>query len=138
MARQITRVGAYGLLTRDDAILLCRISSELPHLAGQWTLPGGGVEFREHPREAMIREVREETGYYVRASKLAEVDSGAVETPRGELHAIRILYFADIVGGELRFEVGGTTDMCAWIVRREAHDLPLVELAELGLELAFA
>lgn len=29
---------------------------------GPWELPGGGVEFGEHPDQAVLREVREETG----------------------------------------------------------------------------
>ena len=46
---QITRVAAYGLLVENNAILLCRISPQLPQYAGQWTLPGGGLDFGEHP-----------------------------------------------------------------------------------------
>lgn len=39
---QRTRVAAYGLITDGEHILLCRISQELPRIAGLWTLPGGG------------------------------------------------------------------------------------------------
>lgn len=47
--------------------------------AGQWSLPGGGVHKNEDPRDAVIREVREELGFDVQ--KRALVDHGVF---RGE------------------------------------------------------
>lgn len=77
---QITRVAAYGLVTRNQHILLCRISQQVSAHAGAWTLPGGGIEFGEDPQDAMVREVYEETGYRISASGLAGVDSAVLET----------------------------------------------------------
>jgi hypothetical protein len=42
-----------------------------------------------------------------------------------------------ITGGELRDEVGGSSDTCAWVRRSDLAGLPLVELAEVGVRLAF-
>lgn len=111
------RVAAYALITRGDGgdreILL-------PHwneggMSG-WTLPGGGVEPGEHPADGAVREVKEETGYDVRLTSLLGVDSAVLPiSARGdELQALRILYRAQIVGGELAVEVDGTTDDVAW------------------------
>ena len=58
-----TRVGAYAIcLDETGRILLCRIA---PSVApGEiWTLPGGGLDFGEPPETAVIRELREESGY---------------------------------------------------------------------------
>ncbi|WP_072314733.1 NUDIX hydrolase [Agrococcus sp. Marseille-P2731] len=111
------RVAAYALITRgegaDREILL-------PHwnengMSG-WTLPGGGVEPGEHPADGAVREVNEETGYDVRLTGLLGVDSAVLpESRRGDaLQALRILYRAEITGGELAIEVDGTTDDVAW------------------------
>lgn len=111
------RVAAYALIIRGDAddreILL-------PHwnesgMSG-WTLPGGGVEPGEHPADGAVREVKEETGYDVRLVSLLGVDSAvlASSTRGDELQALRILYRAEITGGELAVEVDGTTDDVAW------------------------
>jgi len=35
-----------------------------------WTLPGGGVETGESPLEAVVREVKEETGLEAKVSRL--------------------------------------------------------------------
>ena len=57
-----THVGAYGWC-RDSAsrLLLVRIKAGLED-AGRWTMPGGGVEWGEHPDAAARREIEEETG----------------------------------------------------------------------------
>lgn len=54
-------LGAMALLTRTDgAILLVRHS----YRTG-WGLPGGLVDRRERPADALVREVREEVGLHV-------------------------------------------------------------------------
>ena len=131
--KQITRVSAHGLVCNAEQILLCRISPHVPVLAGQWTLPGGGIEFREDPVDAMIREVREETGLTVRARGLAGVDANAVDSADASYHGIRIVYFTEIISGELIDEVDGTTDLCRWWDRGAIEDLPTVDLVSAAL-----
>ena len=58
------RVAAYAVILRDEQILLARLAPYL--VPGElWTLPGGGIDFGEHPRDAVVREVHEETGLEV-------------------------------------------------------------------------
>ncbi len=135
--QQITRVAAYALILHNSCLVLCRISSALPEHEGQWTLPGGGLEFGEDPADAMVREVREETGLNVRAVNIAEIDSNLIDVDSGSYHGIRIIYHVDLLGGELRNEIDGSTDQCAWFTQDQANDLRLVELAKVGLNLAF-
>ena len=131
-------MSAYGLVLQNQRILLCRLSDQLPDAAGYWTLPGGGIEFGEDPVDAMVREVTEETGLTVRSRGVAGTDSFCKEDERGAFHAIRIIYHAELVGGTLRYETDGSTDLCAWWSYEEARQLPLVELTVTGLDLAFS
>ena len=135
--QQITRVSAYGLIVQNERILLCRVSRHLPLDAGFWTLPGGGIDFGEDPTNAMIREVYEETGLSVRPLEIAGIDSLYLEEADRAFHGIRILYRTELIGGELRSEVDGTTDLCAWWSLEEARQLPLVDLVSVGLGIAF-
>ena len=137
MKPQITRVAAYGLVLEGRSILLCRLSAQLPRDVGRWTLPGGGVEFGEDPAAAMIRELREETGLDVRPIKLAGIDSRHVEEEHRSFHGIRIIYFAEVIGGTLTHEVQGSTDRCDWWSYEDALTLPQVDLTVAGLGLAF-
>ncbi|MFE6971016.1 NUDIX hydrolase [Isoptericola sp. NPDC057653] len=116
-----TRVAAYALVVEDDRILL-------PHWSGGtgsgWTMPGGGIDPGEHPEDAVVRELREETGYDVVVDGLLGVDSIVVPTeqrfdiglgaPIEPMHGIRIVYHAHVVGGKLSVEADGTTDGVAW------------------------
>ena len=141
--RRLQRVAAYALCLDGDAILLSRIAPGATASSdGMWTLPGGGVDFGEDPRDAAIRELEEESGLVGEIVELAGVDSwtGSFVIP-GELaqtdfHGIRILYRVRVVGGELRDEVGGSSDTCRWVRAVELDALPLVDLARLGARLA--
>ena len=41
--------------------------------SGKWTSPGGGVDSKETPWDALVREVKEETGYEVSSYKMVHV-----------------------------------------------------------------
>ena len=133
---QAFRISSYALLVQDDRLLLCRISGSNPS-AGEWSLPGGGIDFSEHPEDACRREVFEETGLEVELDGLAKVDSETFHYPDRSLQAIRIIYRAHVIGGVLTSELDGSTDTCEWFPREDALNLPLVPLARLGIELAF-
>ncbi|HEY2516366.1 MAG TPA: NUDIX hydrolase [Polyangiaceae bacterium] len=55
------RQAAGAVVIREDGRVLL-IRRGRPPGAGEWTLPGGKVEPGETPAEAIVRELREETG----------------------------------------------------------------------------
>ncbi len=137
----IVRIGAYGVcLDAERRILLCRISEPTPD-NGRWTLPGGGVEFGESPDAAAIREIEEESGLRGELASVAGIYSAMIQrsvTFAGRpLHHVGIVYWLRAYQGDLRGEIDGTTDTCAWFSAADARQLPLVDLAKRGLELAF-
>lgn len=95
------RVAAYAVILREtgDAgaqILLSRLA---PYLSAReaWTLPGGGIDFGEHPRDAVVREVYEETGLHVVVGESAWIDSAVRRTtdptvPETDMHSIRMVF----------------------------------------------
>ena len=134
---QWTRVSAYGVVLNEGRIVLCRLHRDVDPRQ-RWTLPGGGIDFGEDPVDAMVREVLEETGLIVTPGPLAGVDAVRLEANGRDIHAVRIIYFAELVGSAgLTFEEAGSTDRCAWWTRAEAQALGLVSLAQIGLDHAY-
>jgi 8-oxo-dGTP diphosphatase len=54
------RVGSYAFITAEDHVLLSLLNRG-PN-RGKWTLVGGGIEFGESPKYALLREIEEEAG----------------------------------------------------------------------------
>jgi 8-oxo-dGTP diphosphatase len=133
--RTRTRVAAYALCRDElDRVLLCRISESIAP-GGIWTLPGGGLDFGESPPVAVLRELTEETGLLGEVVELIDVFDRVVEQRDGaRLHSIQIVYRVRSLGGQLRDEVGGSTDRCAWFNVDEAFELRLGTLARRTIE----
>jgi 8-oxo-dGTP diphosphatase len=126
------RVAAYVVVRRADDVLLARWTGPR---GPEWTLPGGGLDFGEDPADAAVREVREETGYAVRLDGLLFVNSFHRVLPDApiDFHAIQIVYAGSVIGGDLSYEVDGSTDMAAWYPIVDVPALTRVQLVDMGL-----
>jgi 8-oxo-dGTP diphosphatase len=141
--RRVQRVAAYNVCLDDASrLLMCRLS-DMTESPGFWTLPGGGIDFGEHPEAGALRELQEETGLVGRIVGLLAVDSmrrsarGRSDDAEIDYHAVRIVYRTEITGGALRHETQESTDRAEWCTREDLTALPLVELGRIGVTLAF-
>lgn len=115
------RVAAYAVIVRGDHILLSRLSPVVTP-DELWTLPGGGLDHGENPRDAVIREIREETGLDAEVSDTARVYSAHMPQAwrsgrRVNAHAVRIVYDGWVAPGAPEpqvLEVDGSTIEAAW------------------------
>ncbi|MCW2540614.1 MAG: hydrolase [Frankiales bacterium] len=133
-----TRIAGYAVvLDAEDRILLSWYNGGGRDEPG-WMLPGGGVEYAETIEAAIVREVREETGYDVALDWPLVTHSvtwdSRPDSPR-PYKSVRIIYSAHVCGGSLgTLEVGGTTDHAAWML---LSDVPLTnaraEIVDIGV-----
>ncbi|MFT3726198.1 MAG: NUDIX hydrolase [Terricaulis sp.] len=120
-------IAAAGIVCfRDDDVLLVRRGK--PPLEGQWSLPGGRIEWGERAADAALRELKEETGCEADLIGLVDVvdavlasRAAANSPPWG--HYVLIDYAARWRSGAPR---GGDD-------AREARFFSVAEIAELGL-----
>ncbi|WP_194291519.1 NUDIX domain-containing protein [Cumulibacter manganitolerans] len=142
------RIGAYGVLVRDDRglqeLLLTRISPT-DYGAGMWTLPGGGIDHGEHPDDAVVREVYEETSLMVRVRAVHTVANlhvighnrqGVLEDFQG----VGIIYSVEPVPGSdldrLRVvEEDSSTDLVEWVAFEQLTLRRLTNVAWSAVEL---
>jgi 8-oxo-dGTP diphosphatase len=120
--RPIPAVGVVCL--RDDHVLLIRRGTA-PRI-GEWSLPGGRIEWGEAAPDAALRELREETGVEAELLGLIEVVDGVFRSrTTGEVvrHYLLVDYAARWVSGE---PVAG--DDAA-----DAAFVPLAEIEGLGM-----
>ena len=98
-ARPVVGVGAV-ILVEGGVVLIKR---RYEPLAGQWSLPGGGVEVGETLEAAVAREVVEETGLLVEVGPVVDVFDRILLDDAGKVryHFVLVDYLCRPIGGEL-------------------------------------
>jgi 8-oxo-dGTP diphosphatase len=116
-------VGVGAVLICDGKILLEKRKGEPGK--GKWSIPGGLVELGERLDQAVIREVKEETGLDVEKPEHFDVVDNMIRDENGEIkyHFVMIDYFVKVKGGTLK--AASDAEELRWTTLDEAekHDL---------------
>ena len=87
-----------GAIIKKGEILLIKRKNE--PFKGKWALPGGFVEYGEKVEDAVIREIKEETGLITKIKEIIGIYSDPNRDPRG--HIVTIVFLLDIINGKLK------------------------------------
>jgi 8-oxo-dGTP diphosphatase len=117
-------VCAVGAIVLEKGEILLVRRDHAPAL-GQWSLPGGRVEWGEALREAVVREVREETGIDIEVEGLAGIAERILPDDGGkiEFHYVILDFWARPKARDLR--AGDDASEARWV--------PVAELTEYEL-----
>jgi ADP-ribose pyrophosphatase YjhB (NUDIX family) len=122
-------IGVGGIIFQQDQVLLIKRGRE-PGL-GQWSIPGGAVQTGETLKEAVVREILEETHLEVEVLALAKVLERIFRDPEGRVayHYVLVDFLCQCRGGQLK------SDSDAQDARFvPLKDLPSYEVAAVTLE----
>jgi 8-oxo-dGTP diphosphatase len=115
-------VGAVVL--QEGRVLLIQRGKE--PLRGRWVVPGGTVEWGETLEQAVVREVREETGLEVRPQKRLAVVEALSRDEGGAVryHFVIVDYLCVPVGGALRAGSDALQAVFVGLEEMSAYDVP--------------
>jgi len=115
---------AVGAIVLEKAEVLLVRRNRAPAL-GQWSLPGGRVEWGETLREAIAREVREETGVDIEVEGLAGIAERILPDDEGkiEYHYVILDFWARPKSRDLT--PGDDASEARWVPVGELNDYEL-------------
>src|SRR5215471_11062344 len=89
------KIDVRGAVFQENRLLFVREQSD-----GLWTLPGGWADVGESPTEAVIREIREESGFETQVCKLVALyDRNKHAHPPMLFHVYKAFFLCDLIGG---------------------------------------
>ncbi len=85
------------VLNEKNEILMAKESVD-----GKWTIPGGWADIGDTPSEAVIKEIKEETGLDAEIVRLLAIyDKRCHEHPPEPYYIYKLMFFCKISGGDL-------------------------------------
>jgi len=101
------------ILNDSHECLLLRRSSRNSHDPGLWEFPGGKMDAGETIEEALVREVKEETGLAIELERAA----GIVESELPERRIVHLIMEAHALSGNVR--LSDEHDAYRWVPVKE-------------------
>lgn len=134
-------VPVVGIVCADPAGRVVLIRRGNPPRQGEWSIPGGRIEWGERAADAALRELREETGLEAELTGLIDVVDGLFSsrtTGATTRHYVMVDFAARVTGGTLA--AGDDAADAAWFQPEDLAGLGLwpetLRVIEAGLRMA--
>jgi 8-oxo-dGTP diphosphatase len=119
--RTIHRLVSKVLITKDDGtVVMAKVKRG--HFVGAWTLPGGYLDYSEHPEQGALRETLEELGIEIDLDEIAPMISQNIFTDEG-INFVSFTYRSSVNSDDMTFKPKqDEIAEVAWLSKEEALD----------------
>lgn len=115
-----------GIVHNAGKFLVLKRSSSEDIFPNKWELPSGKVDFGEDPNEALVREIKEETGMLVKDFFPFKMTHYTLEKPGKKKHTIQIISLIKFQD-DINIVLSGEHDKYKWISVEELNNLDTFE-----------
>jgi len=125
------KVDIRAVIFKDKKILMVKENTD-----GKWSLPGGWGDIGLTPSEVAVKEVKEESGFDVKATKLlAVLDKKCHPHPPSPYHVYKMFIQCEIIGGQAK--EGIETSEVEFFAENELPPLSIARNTKSQIEMAF-
>ncbi|MDC7783155.1 NUDIX hydrolase [Priestia megaterium] len=125
------KVDIRAVIFKDNKILMVKENSD-----GSWSLPGGWADIGLTPSEVAVKEVKEESGFDVKAVKLlALMDMKCHPHPPSPFHIYKMFIQCEVIGGQPM--KGVETSAVEFFAGNKLPPLSIARNTQTQIEMAF-
>lgn len=128
METNYIKVGIGVMILKDGKVLLGKRKGS--HGAGEWSFPGGKLEYREEFEECAKRETKEECGITIKNIRFNFVANELQHLPK---HFVQVGFVADWESGEPTIREPTKCDEWKWFDLQNLPE-PIFAMSKLGIE----
>ncbi len=135
MKEKYQKITVGGFLCHKGKVLVVRRSSAEPYLTGFYELPGGKVEFGDHPEESLEREFMEEVN--LKIIPLHPYRIFTYISDNGNRHTVELVYLVKLDDDVKNVKLSEEHNDFKWISADEADSLKMSDEIKTNIKLGF-
>lgn len=131
----LPQIAVGAVVFKDDRVLLVKRSN--PPAKGMWAVPGGKIQAGETMQQALIRELKEETGLNIKVGEIIYVFDVIQRNDNARLnyHYVIIDFLCELKDGQLK--AGDDALEARWISKKELKQINVNEKTKMMLKEKF-
>ena len=114
------KVAAHGFITDGDKFLITQRPLNDDYMPGFWDTPGGTIEFGEKTIDALVREIKEETGLTLKTGKIIFCHDHLSNPQR---HQFTLVYQCEYTRGKITLDPNEHSQY-RWVTLKQAKQIP--------------
>jgi 8-oxo-dGTP diphosphatase len=135
MSEKHQKITVGGLLIVDNKVLVVKRSAKEKNFSGLYELPGGKVDFGEHPVQSLKREFMEETNLEIKIDRPYRIFTYL--SHEGIRHIVEIVYVVKLDDSIENIKLSDEHDDYKWLASEEIDDYKMSDDIKINIRQGF-